>query len=79
MFNNFDFDGSCRSYYALFFLETLDVEEVTTMLRENNIEIKESTLKNLFAVVNPKKPSELTLEEFIRFSFDLKANKSIFI
>ena len=33
-------------------------------------------MKNLFAIVRPKKPIELCLEEFIRFSFDLKANKS---
>lgn len=48
------------------------------MLKENQIEIPEETLKKLFAIVNPKHPMELTLDEFIKFSFDLKANKRKF-
>lgn len=46
------------------------------MLKENNIDIEIPTLKDLFAVVGPRKPSELCLDEFIKFSFDNKANKS---
>jgi hypothetical protein len=33
----------------------------------------------LFSIVHPQKPKELTLDEFIKFSFDNKANKSIII
>ena len=49
------------------------------MLTENNITIPVSTLKALFAIIEPEKPAELCLEEFIRFSFDKKANKSKWI
>ena len=44
------------------------------MLKENNIDIPISTLKSLFAIVGPRKPEELCLDEFIKFSFDRKAN-----
>ena len=57
-------------------LETLDAKEVFQMLDENNIDIPIPVLKSLFAVVKPRKPCELRLGEFIKFSFDPKANKS---
>ncbi len=65
VFINFDFDGS----------QTLDVEEVTEMLQQNNINIPQETLIKLFSVVDPKKPKELCLDEFISFSNDPVANK----
>ncbi len=46
------------------------------MLEQNNIDIPIPVLKNLFAVVNPRNPYELRMGEFIKFSFDEKANKS---
>jgi hypothetical protein len=46
------------------------------MLEENGIEISKRTLMTLFAIVNPRRPLELSLEEFIKFSFDEGANKS---
>ena len=57
-------------------LETLDAKEVFIMLEQNNINIPTPCLKNLFAVVQPRNPSELRMGEFIKFSFDEKANKS---
>ena len=49
------------------------------MLIENGMEIKTSTLVALFAIVDPAKPLKLTLDEFIKFSFDEAANSSNFI
>ena len=57
-------------------LETLDAKEVYAMLEENNIHIPIPCLKTLFSVVQPRKPCELRMGEFIKFSFDEKANKS---
>ena len=56
--------------------ETLDAEEVFQMLEENNIDIPIPILKSLFSIVGPRKPGELRMGEFIKFSFDQIANKS---
>ena len=44
---------------------TLDIHEVHKMLKQNNIEIPKNALIQLFSIVNPKRPNELQLEEFI--------------
>ena len=51
-------------------LGTLDVNEVSEMLQKYNINISQETLRSLFAIVDPQKPEELSLDEFIKFSFD---------
>lgn len=47
------------------------------MLIENGIEIKNKTLVSLFSIVQPLHPNELTMKEFIKFSFDDHANRSM--
>jgi len=45
------------------------------MLKDNQIILKDKTLIKLFSLVNPLHPAELTLNEFVKFSFDPKADQ----
>ena len=54
----------------------LTLKEVGKMLSLNNIEISISVIRNLFALIKPKNPNEVDLDEFIKLSFSNEVNSS---